>query len=113
MRGIGMISYTDDVNGSGSAEGVPSDFKEIVKYAIFGNADTCVGKINDEWIAQTCFMVDIDDFAVIKMYFEHLPSKDEIRTAFTVRKFDYHPIEIFRCWECGNLTHWLELDGDI
>ena len=47
------------------------------------------------------------------MYFDHNPSWNELKTAFTVREFESKPIEVFECWECGHMVNWLELDGDI
>ena len=114
MRNIGLLSYTDATNGSMKEEGNPTNFDADCKYDIYINAETTVGRLEDDrWIAQTCYMVDIDDFAVIKMYFNHKPSKVELITAFTIRSFEMKPIEVFTCWECGHTVHWLELHGDI
>ena len=114
MKEIGLINYTDANNGSMKPEGEPTNFDVIRKYSIFLNADTEVGELENKlWIAQTCYMIDIDDFAVVKMYFNHNPSIDDIKTAFAIRKFESKPIEVFTCWECGHLTNWLEIDGDI
>lgn len=114
MSNIGLLSYTDASNGSMREEGEPTPFEVVCTYDSFFNADTEIGKISsDLWIAQTCYRISIDDFAVIKMYFGHNPSWNELKTAFTVREFESKPIEVFECWECGHMVNWLELDGDI
>ena len=115
MKNIGLMQYTDASNGSGCEEGKPTKFDIVRIYSLFVNSeDTEVGKLDQKlWIAQTCHQIAIDDYAVIKMYFNHMPSESDIRTSFAIRKFERNPIEVFKCWECGHLVHWLELDGDI
>jgi hypothetical protein len=114
MKNIGLLSYTHASNGSRCEEGNPSVFETIRNAQIYINADTEIGKIGDNtWIAQTCHQIDIDDFAVMKMYFDHAPTNDDLRIAFYVEKFEMKPIEVYKCWECGRLTHWLDNDGDI
>lgn len=114
MSEIGLINYTDASNGSMCEDGNPTDFDVVCKYNLFMNAETKIGMLESNlWIAQTCYQIETDDFAVIKMYFNHNPSDAELRTAFTVRKFELNPIEVFTCYECGRLTNWLELQGDI
>lgn len=114
MNNIGFLYYTDAANGSMKTEGEPSSFEVICKYSVFLNAETEVGKMkSDLWIAQTCYQIGSDDFAVVKMYFNHKPSKSDIKTAFAIRRFEMKPIEVFRCCECGHLRNWLDLQGDI
>lgn len=114
MKEIGLIKYTEASNGSMSADGEPTMFEILHEYNLFMNATTEVGKLEDGlWIAQTCYQIEIDDFAVIKMYFDHDPSVNNIRKAFAIRSFESKPIEIFTCWECGRLTNWLDINGDI
>lgn len=114
MQDIGLIKYTDASNGSMTEEGNPTDFDIIYKYNLFLNAETEIGKIEQNvWIAQTCHQIEIDDFAVIKMYFSHKPSESDLRTAFAIRRFEFKPVEVFRCYECGRMVNWLELDGNI
>lgn len=114
MKEIGLIEYTEASNGSMSTDGEPTMFEILHEYDLFMNATTEVGKLEDRlWIVQTCHQIEIDDFAVIKMYFDHDPSIDNIRKAFSIRSFEIKPIEIFTCWECGHLTNWLDIDGDI
>lgn len=114
MDNIGFVYYTDETNGSMNTDGEPTDFETVCIYKLFLNAETKIGKLeSDLWIAKNCYQIEIDDFAVIKMYFNHKPSEHDLKVAFTIRKFETHPIEVFKCYECGNLIHWLELDGDI
>lgn len=113
MEEIGLVKYTDVNNGSMNEEGEPTSFTIAETYEIFMNAVTEVGKIEDLWIAQTCVQISIDDFAVVKMYFSHMPSETDLQTAFAIRSFECEPIEVFRCMECGHMVNWLELDGNI
>lgn len=114
MENIGLESYTDANNGSMCDEGVPTEFDVEYQWTLFSNADVNVGKLDDNtWIAQACFQIDIDDFVIVKMYFNHRPSQKDLKVAFTIRRFELKPIEVFYCWECGNMTNWLELEGDI
>lgn len=114
MENIGLEKYTDANNGSMCDEGVPTEIDVEYQWTLFFNADTNVGKLDDDtWIAQTCFRIDIDDFVVIKMYFNHSPSQNDLETAFAIRQFELKPVEVFYCWECGKMTNWLELEGDI
>lgn len=113
MQNIGLVNYTGDVNSCGGKDGEPTKFNVIDRYCLFMDADTEVGKTEDsQWIAQTICLMD-DDFAVIKMYFDHKPTARDLETAFAVRNFERRPVEVFRCWECGHLTHWLEFPGAI
>lgn len=114
MKEIGLNYYTDTSNGSMCEEGDPTVFDIDCIYNLYFNAQTEVGQLHaDLWIAQTCYRTEIDDFAVIKMYFNHKPSESDLRKAFVIRKFEHHPIEVFTCWECNHMVNWLELDGDI
>ena len=109
MEEIGLIKYTQEDNQS--LQYVTKD--NVIKvYDIIISAKTYVGKVEDMWIAQTSFQV-LDDITTIRFFFNRMPSEEDIRTAFTIKKFDEDPIEVFKCYECGHLTHWLDLPGDI
>jgi hypothetical protein len=113
MNNIGLISYTDATNYGGGELGEPTEFDVLITFDDFLDADIQLGKIGNMWIAQTCYQYVIDDFAVIKMYFNRRPSSNDLKLAFAIRSFEQKPIEIFNCWECGHLTNWLDYDGDI
>ena len=114
MKNIGLINYMDTSNGLGGKDGEPSKFDMVCKYSLYANANTEIGKIqSDLWIAQTCYSISVDDFAVIKMYFSRKPSVKDVEAAFQIRRFEKEPIEIFKCWECGNTTNWLDIEGSI
>lgn len=108
MKEIGLVRYTDASNYGGGEDGVMSSFQILRIYDIFINLDIYVGKIGDLWIAQAVNWYIVDDYAVIKMYFDHLPSEQEVKTAFDVMKFEEKPIEVFKCYECGRRVHWLD-----
>lgn len=119
MKNIGLVNYTDASNGSMSKEGDPTDFQVTNTYRVYGMAETEVGEIEDNmWIAQTTFRCDIDDFAVIKMYFNHKPTKKDIETAFAIRELD--GFNGFKgipevCWdeECKHKINWLDISGNL
>lgn len=115
MDEIGLTRYTDDQNGSSTPEGTPETFDVIESVHVACNATTEIGKLNDQWFAQTCYSVDLDDFGVIKMYFSKKPTAKSIRKALAVRDFEhrFEHTEVFTCWECGHLTHWTDTHGDI
>jgi hypothetical protein len=115
---IGLLRYTDASNGSMSPEGEPTKFEVIRRYSHFVNSgDTEIGKLdNGEYIAQLCFQIEIDDFAVVKAYWDHLPSDKQLRTFFKLRTIKDNFLfrraqEVYTCWECGKKTHWLD-SGD-
>jgi hypothetical protein len=60
----------------------------------------------------------IDTFMVVKMHFDHRPSATQIGTAFDIRDCYYDLMlrrqkEVFTCWECGHMTHWLDIPGNL
>lgn len=57
----------------------------------------------------------IDDYVVRSVVFDHYPKKKNLLTALAIQKGRKKlgreiPVE-FRCWECGNDTHWLDANG--
>ena len=110
MNKIGLTHYTDFEYDT------PEWFEVLEKFecGIFGTTE--VGKLNEnEWIARTCYQFEIDDFQIIKMYFNKKPSSESVRTALTIRNFERRIVcnEVFVCYECARLTHWLDTPGDI
>lgn len=114
MQKIGLTHYTDAEIGS-SKEGTPEEFDVVERFESGIMATTEIGKLGDEWIAQTCFQFEIDGFAIIKMHFNRKPSFDSVKTAFAIRNYEKSITcqEVFKCWECGHLVHWLDSPGDI
>jgi hypothetical protein len=77
------------------------------------NADTCIGKFDEgKWIAQTAFYAG-EDVIAVQMFFDHKPSKQEVQTAFDLKEFHDHPVEIFTCQECNRRVNWLDLPGTL
>ena len=59
--------------------------------------------------------VGIDDYVIRSVIFDHYPKKKHLRTALAIEKGRKKlgretPVE-FRCWECGQTTHWLDANG--
>jgi hypothetical protein len=119
MQDIGLTYYTD-AEGSPTGNGRWEKFDRSEVFSVALNADTEVGKIDENhWLAQTAIQGGIDSYGVVKMHFDHHPSGEQILTAFDVRRFDnYHilgrqSLEVFTCWECGRTTHWLDVPGSL
>lgn len=114
MHNTGLIRYTDASNGSGDIDGVPTEFDVLDSFDL-GIDRVEIGKLETgEWLAQTCHQIEIDDFEVIKMYFINKPSAKTVKTAFAIRNFEVSQSrEVFKCWECGKLTNWLDTPGDF
>lgn len=60
----------------------------------------------------------IDDYGEVNYYFDHSPSLNDIKTAKLIVdvQIDFHLKrckETFKCWECGNETHWLDVKGNF
>lgn len=112
---IGLLRYTESEIDS-TPEGTPAEFDKIDEFKSGFYSDTEIGKLETgEWIAQTCYQFDIDGFGVMKMFFDERPTVKTIKTALTIREYEHSFIrpEVFRCWECGHLRHWLDVPGDI
>ncbi|WP_290770695.1 hypothetical protein, partial [Anaerofustis sp.] len=113
MSDIGLIEYITSNDEDEISEATLTNFDSVCKYCTFPNAYTYVGQIGGQWLAQTCYKTTIDDFAVIKMFFNHKPTYKEVRIAFDIRDFEQKPIEVFKCSKCKQLTNWLDFDGYI
>lgn len=133
MKDIGLTGYTHADNDfiPVTETGVPTIFHPTDEYDLFTEASagaqeirremwntedafTVVGEVEDGvWIAQTCYQIAIDNFSIVKMYFDHKPSEQEVKTAFAVDEFERHPIEVYQCKKCNGLVNWLDADGTI
>ena len=100
MKEIGFTSY--------KYEDYYTNAETVATYQLYLNATTDIDKCGSEWIAQTAIYYE-DNFNVIKMYFDHIPSEKEVKAAFDIIYFGEHPKEVFKCSVCGKLSHWLSL----
>lgn len=98
------------------------EFEIIKQYSIWGNLTGSgyvdVGKLDDgRYIAQYCFQTDIDDYDITRLYFDHMPSKNNIETVKLIEDIKFYfctrKKSTFRCWECGNEVHWLDTEGNL
>lgn len=60
----------------------------------------------------------IEESYVEKYYFNHNPSSNDIKTAIVIchieSDFGSHlRKDTFKCYECGHLTHWLDIPGNV
>jgi len=79
-----------------------------------GDGYISVGKIGDRYVAQYSERCGIDDYCIVRIYFDHLPSKSDIDMAELIDDIElYFKLEPgrykFVCWECGCERHWLDI----
>lgn len=84
-------------------------------FPIYWVADTIVGMIDGKWCATTT-LPSPESYTQIKMWFNKKPSREDIETAFQIRRAIYSicwhtGAEVFRCWECGHIVNWLDCDS--
>ena len=99
------------------------NFEILKQYEIWlnltGSEYVDVGKLeNGKYVAQYSFRTDIDDYNITKLYFNHLPAENDIRTVELVHDIENYFYQHrgsyeFTCWECGNSVHWLDTSGDL
>lgn len=94
--------------------------KEYSLGYIWGNASPVeCGKDNDgKWWATFGYRADIDVAIEERYQFDRKPTKHKVLTARLIdnieTKFAIHTmVPVFRCWECGLETHWLNVDGNL
>lgn len=97
-------------------------FEILKQYSIWGNLTGSgyvdVGRLEDgKYIAQYSYRTDIDDYEIVKLYFDHLPTEKDIRTSRLVNDievyFSMYRRSTFVCWECGRDVHWLDTEGNL
>lgn len=109
---IGFIRYVDTEEGFGYDSEI-LNFKPIEIYDILPNCMTYIGKVDNEYVAQSTYM-DMDMSIVNKMFFNRMPTEDDVKIAFTILEFVQNPFnEVFYCCGCGRTIHWTNLKGDI
>lgn len=107
---IGLIDYK---------EGLPEPFFALDKYTIGqGIGDVDVGQYADgRFVAQSAQAL-FDDEQVLRMHFTRFPSRQDVEDTVTIRKMERdfklgRHREMFHCSRCGELKHWLDIEGPI
>ena len=70
-----------------------------------------------QFVVQYTVVTAIDDYEVVKLYFDRKPSRHDVRIVEMVLdlqiEFKFGNLEEeFVCWECGRKTHWLDIRAD-
>jgi hypothetical protein len=87
--------------------------EEICKYYVSKYDGSHICKLDDNtWVAVTSCGY-IDDPGEIDMYFNRMPTEEEVRTAFDIYAFDLEPIEVFYNFGVKGHMNWLDFDGSI
>lgn len=98
-------------------EGVDIDIEYHLNggHGLTGSGKIDCGKdAHGNWWAQFSYRTDIDDYVIESYRFSSKPRLGMVKTASGIQylKLDIDigrsPIS-FRCWECGNETHWLDV----
>lgn len=96
------------------------ELKGVQKISVFANTDQVEVGLNeyDEWVAQFSVRTDIDDYVVNRFIFNRKPNRQSIMTARMLENllFDFMLGRVstnFNCWECGQETHWLDVNGSF
>lgn len=107
---IGLIDYK---------EGMPEEFFSLVQYTIgrgIGLVDA--GKYADgRFVVQSSKPLFAEDY-VLRMHFTRFPSQQDIEDAVIIHKMEYdfkqgRHREVFCCNDCGEIKHWLDIEGPI
>lgn len=107
---IGLIDYK---------EGMPEGFFALDKYPVGqGIGEVDVGRYADgRFVAQTSGAL-FDEAHVLRMHFSRFPSRQDVEDTITIRKMERdfklgRHREMFHCGDCGELKHWLDIEGPI
>lgn len=95
-------------------------FDTVKRYNIWGNLTGSgyvdIGRLRDDlWVAQYSIRTDVDDFDVIKMYFNKMPSKKDIITAAALEDvetyFNIHGWDeaVNYCYVCHREFHFCDI----
>lgn len=88
---------------------------DIMLLALYGE----LGLTNEGlWCYQYSYLKDEDEFVYKKMLFTKKPDIEDIATAVKIEDLEFEFRSgfarlVFRCWECGTMTHWLDVPGDF
>lgn len=112
-KNIGLLDHKVDYN--------EEKFEVLRQYDLFfnltGSGKIDIGKIGENrYVAQFSYRSDIDDYQIEKLYFNHMPSENNVKTALLLSEielyFMLHPRQdVFTCWECGREVHWLDVEA--
>lgn len=118
-RNVGLVKTQHGWDGMIPANTKPDDQLSIWANAT-GSGYTDLWQMADgNWVAETCFRTDIDDYQIMDYVFDHKPSKRDILTVHLIERIEIelksHPKRaVFQCWECGRSdVHWLDGEGDL
>lgn len=100
-------------------EGMPEQFFALDRYAVGqGIGEVEVGQYADgRFVVQSARPLFEEDY-VLRMHFTRFPTQEEVEDAVTIRKMERdfklgRHREVFHCGDCGELRHWLDVDGSI
>ncbi len=106
---LGLIDYK---------EGLPEAFFSLERYTVGGGiGEVEVGRYADgRFVVQSTSI--IDESAVLRMHFTRFPSMQDVEDTLTIRKMERdfrlgRHREVFHCSRCGELRHWLDIEGPI
>lgn len=109
---IGLIEVVYDYD-----EEIFDILKQYPGLSLIGNGCVNIGKLKDgTYIVQYHIRTQIDDYSVVKIYFNKWPTEILINTAIAIdnaESYIYSHSPTFECWECGHEKHWLDIPGSI
>lgn len=107
---IGLISYK---------EGMPESFIALERYTIGqGIGEMDAGQYADgRFVVQSSHPLFDEDY-VLRMHFTHFPSQQDVQDAAVIRKVERdfklgRHREVFVCNKCGEVMHWLDIEGPV
>lgn len=119
---IGLSRYTVASNDSGDDAGKLETIPMVeFPLPVYLNADTRIGTLPDNTtVVETSYWYTVDDFAVIKIYFDHDPTTAEVLDAFAIkdaedyfRRAQEDDAEYFVCRTCEHRVQWTEVPGNV
>lgn len=106
MKEIGLLKYSVECNGDILLNEDNSKSVNICSNSL------CVGKIEDEWVAESG-EGGLSDYDVVRFTFNHEPTDYEMETTMTIYEFTIHPYEVIYSQEQGREINWLDIPGDL
>lgn len=101
-------------------EGAPEAFFVLDEFNVgMGIGVVETGRYADgRFVAQSAAQTLYEDADVLRMHFDHLPDKQDVEDAITVRKMERdfklgRHRETFTCGDCLQKRHWLDIPGSI
>ena len=70
------------------------------------------------YCAEFGYQTDMDDYTIETLIFNKQPSLENIHTIISINDLEFmfkfkRLLPKFKCWECGRVVHWVDLDGDF